>query len=604
MTIEGTHDQQQNQHNTRQKIINPEAETFCRIATQQIARREYSQALNSYQQAAKLAPQCIAAYLGMADIFVLHGNHNHALQTLSYALKLEPENSLARRRMAPLLAALTPASSNPELDRDLLLCISEPDSDHQQLARVIGIHIANKYPESQTDSTGSISPKLMSALNGDKLFLAYLAQCINTNATLEQWLTKLRRNLLLTSDNIHLPELACALALQSFANEYLFSVTAEEEQYLRVIEQKADKLVTSSQTLAASMYRPLIDIVLDARSFEIDNQTLLSLLIKRTVTDLNIEQQYQTGFRKIGNIKAEHNTDSISDQVRNQYEENPYPRWQIPPAPTPIPLTQILQQLPSVNREQLPNGNISVLIAGCGTGFEPIELARLDNSAQITALDLSSKSLAYAKRKADELRISNVNFVQGNILDTAELNARFDLINSTGVLHHMENPQAGWQTLCGILKSGGVMRISLYSELARRRIVLAHQKIKELQLGSSNNDIKTFRDIIFSQPSNAPLAELAQSDDFYSLSGCRDLLFHVQEHRFTLLQLRDIIAELELTLIGFDVPAWARQQFNQRHPNNSDILDLRKWHEFEANHPDTFVGMYQLWLQKNGVTKK
>jgi len=603
MTIEGTRDQQHTQYNIKQSTVNPEAVALCQIASQQIARRKYSQAMNSYQQATKISPQCITAYLGVADLFVLHGNHNHALQTLSYALTIEPENSLARRRMAPLLAALTPASFNPELDRDLLLCISESEMDHQQLARVIGIHLTNKYPESQADNAGSISQKLISTLNGDKLFLAYLTQCINTNSTLERWLTELRRSLLLASDNINLPELVCALALQCFANEYLFSVSGEEEQVLIRIEQAADKVIAVSQALLASMYRPLIDIAADLQSLAHSDLPLLSLLIKRTLLDVQQEQKHQTCFRKIGIYSTDKNINNVSDQVRNQYEENPYPRWQIPPAPTPIPLVQILQQLPGVNRERLPNGNISVLIAGCGTGFEPIELARLDKNTQITALDLSSKSLAYAQRMANELSISNVDFVQGNILDAAELNTHFDLINSTGVMHHMENPQAGWKTLCGILKPGGVMRISLYSELARRRIVLAHQKIQELQLGNSNNDIKKFRGTIFSQPSGSPLAELAQSDDFYSLSGCRDLLFHVQEHRFTLLQLQVIIAELGLTLIGFEAPAWARQQFHQQHNNTQAALDLEKWHEFETRHPDTFVGMYQLWLQKNLAKK-
>lgn len=594
MTIEGTHNQQ---HNTTQPYLSPEADVLCQRAAHQIARREYSQALNSYQQATKIAPQCIIAYLGIADLFALHGNHNHALQTLSYALKIEPENSLARRRMAQLLAALTPANFNPELDRDLLLCLSEQESDHQKLARVIGIHLTNKYPESQTASTGIINPKILASLNNDKLFLAYLSQCINTNAIIEQWLTKLRRSLLLAADNISLPELVCALALQCFANEYLFPVSKEEEQYLNEMKQASHKLAASSITLLESMYRPLIDIVADINPLEYRDQPFVSLLVKRTLLDPQQEQHYQRRFRKIGSTNTDKSTNSLSNKVRNQYEENPYPRWQIPPAPTPTPLLKILQQLPGINPEQLSSENISVLIAGCGTGFEPVELARMDKDSQITALDLSSKSLAYAQRMADALGISNVDFVQGNILDAAELNTHFDLINSTGVLHHMEKPQTGWQTLCGILKPGGVMRISLYSELARRRIVLAHQKIQELQIGCSNKDIKTFRDIIFSQPSNSPLAELAQSDDFYSLSGCRDLLFHVQEHRFTLLQLKDIIAELELTLIGFDVPAWARQQFHQRYAN-SDSLDLTKWHEFEVNHPDTFVGMYQLWLQK------
>ncbi len=614
MTIEGTHNQNSGNQESGNQASAPrqptnqdsnltmsEADALCQLAAQQIARREYSLAFNSYQQASKISPQCIAAYLGMADLFRLHSNVNHALQVLSHALKIEPENSAARRQMIPLLAPLTPGSFNPELERDLLLCISEPAIDHQQLARVTGIHLTNKYPESRTVNDENVDRDLLQRLNNDTLFLSYLTQCINTNAALEQWLTLLRRHLLLGGGNTHCQELACALALQCFANEYVFPVSTEEKQHLMTLEQSVratNKSFALPKLLLASMYQPLIDLAGDLECIGDNTATNLALLVKRTFQDLQQEQQYQANFRKIGNINADANTNSISDQVRNQYEENPYPRWQIPPAPAAVPLTHILQQLPGAQHSPLPHNDITVLIAGCGTGFEPIELARMDQNAQITALDLSSKSLAYARRMAGELQIRNVDFVQGNILDATKLNTCFDLINSTGVLHHMEEPTQGWKTLCGILKPGGVMRISLYSELARQRIALAHQQIKESGLGSSDEDIKLFRRTIFSLPTHSPLAELALSDDFYSLSGCRDLVFHVQEHRFSLLQLKEIIADLGLTLIGFDVPAWARQKFNQRYANSTDALDLNKWHEFELNYPDTFVGMYQLWLQK------
>lgn len=580
------------------------ATDLCALATQQIARREYTQAFNTYQQATKQYPTHTAAYAGIARLLQMHGNYNQALQALSYALRIEPNNSALRQQMIPLLATLSTSTFNHELERDLLLCLDETGIDHQQLARVTASLLWAKYHSVE------ITVELLETLNKDALLLRYLSCCINTHAKLELWLTQVRKTLLIDAHQHNnktvFTTLACAIALACFANEYVFDVSEEELQILQTRESQ-----DTTQTPAMNDQLPLDQLVikalykllfkLSAQQFTSDNEPLWSLLLERSLSDLQEENLLKNTFSKITNYTSDSTVRDISALVQSQYEENPYPRWQIPPAPTPIAIPSILQQLPAADTSLLPTESCHVLIAGCGTGYEPIDLARTDSNANITALDLSSSSLAYAKRMANKLSLNNINFVQGNILDAEKLNQSFDLINSTGVLHHMENPQAGWQVLCNILKPGGVMRISLYSEYARKRIVFAHQRIKDLGLTSSTADIKKFRKDIFQQPTNSSLGELAQSDDFYSVSGCRDLLFHVQEHRFTLPQLKSVIHELGLTLIGFDVPLQARNTFQQRYQNSLDLLDLDKWHEFETAFPDTFVGMYQLWLQKKGA---
>ena len=53
-----------------------------------------------------------------------------------------------------------------------------------------------------------------------------------------------------------------------------------------------------------------------------------------------------------------------------------------------------------------------ILIAGCGTGQHAITTASKYKKSKILALDLSFKSLSYAKRKANELRINNIDFIQ------------------------------------------------------------------------------------------------------------------------------------------------------------------------------------------------
>ncbi len=44
-------------------------------------------------------------------------------------------------------------------------------------------------------------------------------------------------------------------------------------------------------------------------------------------------------------------------------------------------------------------------------------------------------------------------------------------------------------------------------------------------------------------------------NDFYTMSSCRDLLFHVQEHRFTVAGIENALKKLELQFIGFQLPA-------------------------------------------------
>ena len=87
------------------------------------------------------------------------------------------------------------------------------------------------------------------------------------------------------------------------------------------------------------------------------------------------------------------------------------------------------------------------------------------------------------------------------------------------------------------------------------------------------------------------------SSDFFSLSMLRDLIFHVQEQRFTLPQIKDCLADLGLRFCGFEHED-AISKFKKFHGKEADIYDLLLWHQFEIIYPRTFAGMYQFWCQK------
>jgi hypothetical protein len=70
------------------------------------------------------------------------------------------------------------------------------------------------------------------------------------------------------------------------------------------------------------------------------------------------------------------------------------------------------------------------------------------------------------------------------------------------------------------------------------------------------------------------------------MSTLRDLLFHVQEHRFTIPQIDASLTQLGLVFCGFE--------------NKKVLYDLEKWDTFEKENPRTFATMYQFWCQKEG----
>jgi hypothetical protein len=90
---------------------------------------------------------------------------------------------------------------------------------------------------------------------------------------------------------------------------------------------------------------------------------------------------------------------------------------------------------------------------------------------------------------------------------------------------------------------------------------------------------------------------IRNSLDFYGLSEVRDLLFNVQEHKFTIPQIKDYLNELGLKFCGFESDIIV-QNFKLSFPHKYDPYDLDKWQAYEEANPGTFAGMYQFWCQK------
>lgn len=142
------------------------------------------------------------------------------------------------------------------------------------------------------------------------------------------------------------------------------------------------------------------------------------------------------------------------------------------------------------------------------------------------------------------------------------------------------------------------MRLGLYSERARQTIVAARKFISEHGYRATADDIRRCRQDLLSLEKGAPFKPLTLLRDFFVTSGCRDLLFHVQEHRFTLPQINEAIGNFGLNLVEFSLAPRVIKRYTERFPEDKARTNLDYWNQFETEFPDTFAGMYMFWLQK------
>jgi hypothetical protein len=140
------------------------------------------------------------------------------------------------------------------------------------------------------------------------------------------------------------------------------------------------------------------------------------------------------------------------------------------------------------------------------------------------------------------------------------------------------------------------MKIALYSELARHHIVEVRKEITLQKVSTSDVDIRKFRRSL-AESNDENHQQLTNLIDFFSLSMLRDLIFHIQEHHFTLPQIKKYLDELGLKFCGFENKD-AISSFREVHGQEADIYDLALWHQFEESNPSAFIGMYQFWCQK------
>ena len=548
-------------------------------------------------------------YLNLATIYNQIGDYKKSLSLTKKELLLHKHSELSYQLISELIKKGEVLNTSEKDNRELLKnLLNRKDISHRELFGNINSLISKEILEELSILESKLyENNKFNILIKDKELVKALSLLIFCSPLWEKVLGNIRKNILLNySDKDKISNsifnFIIGLGSQCFLNEYVYYISTEEKDKLKELKKIINNNKNQDYKLAIiSCYQSLSSIndeIINLNTY-IPNKKELNNLLNLQFKELNAEKKISKGIKKIGNIK-----DSTSKEVKNQYELNPYPRWRYNSYAKENKLnflsvinSEISPNTIKPNSVQLTNKKINILIAGCGTGIQIIEASRYSN-CEITAIDLSNSSISYAKRKVDEYGLKNINFIEMDLLELTSLNKRFDLIECSGVLHHMNEPSKGLSNLFDVLEPEGFLKLGLYSKYAREEILKARKLIKEKDIKPNIDGIRNFRNDLLNGEIKE-VNEISNWSDFYSTSMCRDLCFHTHENCYTLIEIKNMLKVSNLEFLGFTLSKEIRDKYQIDNKDKDSLKNLELWDKFEKLNPNSFREMYQFWSRKS-----
>lgn len=500
------------------------------------------------------------------------GRLGEAFDAFRIAAAATPPDRAARAAFGAFLIANVPARPHPDIDAVFAAALDDAWLRPEALAPA-----AIRYLDHAAGAVIAAVPDLaepaLQALLSHPLLLALLRATPAATPALEIFLARVRHAALRGGGgSVPLPFLI-ALAERAVASGFALTLPARDADWLakeprRLVELRAAATTGDPASVALlGCYQSLRDL-----PERVWSQPALASLHAAQVLAPQRAEAIANDLAPVTPI------DASSAPVAAQYEADPYPMWVREPVGLAVALPQ------AVARRADPARVRRVLVAGCGTGQHALVAADRWPRASLLAIDLSRASLAHAIAKTSALGIRRIRFALGDLLEVAAIGERYPVIEAVGVLHHLADPAAGLKALADVLAPGGVMLVALYARRARAGLAAARALVDDVPASAAA--IRSWRARALDELA-AP--EILHSPDFYSIGGCRDLVFHVREHSYDLLEIGALAQAAGLAVIALEPPPRAVA-------DPPDPTDLTGWDTREQAEPMLFGGMYHVWL--------
>jgi SAM-dependent methyltransferase len=247
-------------------------------------------------------------------------------------------------------------------------------------------------------------------------------------------------------------------------------------------------------------------------------------------------------------------SDPRADVVSRQYEKWTYPE---PIEDLDLYLVNRWERLdPShAHRIMWPDRDyrpdLDILIAGCGTNQAAV-FAYNNRDAKVVAIDISQSSLNHQQYLKDKHELDNLELHRLPIEELSTLELDFDLIVSTGVLHHMADPLVGLKALAACVRPDGVVGLMLYAKYGRIGVHLLQSVFRDLGLGQDEPSLPVVREAMNYVPSHHPVrGYLNISNDWHYDGGLVDTFLHGREQTYTSDDCIDFVESAGLVFQGW-----------------------------------------------------
>jgi SAM-dependent methyltransferase len=190
--------------------------------------------------------------------------------------------------------------------------------------------------------------------------------------------------------------------------------------------------------------------------------------------------------------------------------------------------------------------DLDILIAGCGSNQAAV-FAYTNPAASVVAIDVSGPSLDHHRFLKLKYGLKNLELHRLPIEDVGTLGRDYDLVVSTGVLHHMADPKAGMRALGQCLRPEGVAAIMLYARYGRIGVEMLQGVFRDLGLAQDEPSLAVVKAAINALPQDHPLRSyMSVAPDLKFDAGLMDTFLHGRDRSYTVADCLDLVASADL----------------------------------------------------------
>jgi SAM-dependent methyltransferase len=203
------------------------------------------------------------------------------------------------------------------------------------------------------------------------------------------------------------------------------------------------------------------------------------------------------------------------------------------------------------DREYKPD--LEILIAGCGTNQAAI-FAYRNRDAKVVGVDISQPSLDHQQYLKDKHGLWNLELHLLPIEELPTLGLDFDLIVSTGVLHHLADPLVGMKALGNCLRPDGAIGLTLYAKYGRTGVETLQSVFRDMGLRQDEISVQIVKETISVLPAEHPLRTYFKAEGDWELrydAAVVDTFLHGRDRSYDVDDCIDLVASAGLEFQGW-----------------------------------------------------